>query len=149
MFGARVGSAFERIGAAEEELARACPKRKLEPKGLFLALRETDVLDARAPIAIWRVHFREVIARALRGDDLRPATNGEILYVYSEASLRAPLRADAAAIADHLFEATFPEAHAKLPGVAPREQWAGQVADDVAYLRRTLSTTNRRLDLFS
>lgn len=147
LIGAELGSralgAFERMGIAEAELERF-GGREHEPQGIFLALAPTPALDG-APARLYRAHVRELVERAIAGVDLRPGTDAEILCSYLEASLRAPLNGEAAAVAERLFASVAPELAAELFGDPFREAWPGQVDDTIADFRRRFRAPDRKV----
>jgi hypothetical protein len=70
-----------------------------------------------------RSHTRELLARAVAGDDLRPATAVEICAIASQASLQAPLNDAATGLYARAFSRAFPELD-------------NPMAEDLAYLER-------------
>lgn len=132
--------ACRRMALADEELTQAG-----DPPGLFEILRPSPIF-AEYPHddALYIVHCRELIARAKAGEDMRPGTKAEVLGALLRASLIAPLRAQGQALAERLFADLFPERATTALGEPAREQWAGQIAEDLSAARRKLAQSWRR-----
>ena len=100
-----VAGAFERMEIAEEEIKRA---GKPEPPGIFSALCPSSVLEGFDQ-QLYRLHARELIQRARRGEDRMPATDAELLACMSRTSLDAPLNREGMAVYTYLYDKLFPE----------------------------------------
>lgn len=126
--------AFDLMALAEEELAAAG-----NPVGAF-ALLMPGIL-AEYTDELYRSHCRELIARAKAGEDTSLGTLAEALVAMMVTAGASPLRPEALALTDHLFDRLFPGAREQMfPGVPPhRERWDGQVAEDLSALRRKLA----------
>lgn len=128
-----VSMTLRHIATAEEELARAG-----NPPGVFPLLMP-GVLTTFG-VELYRAHCRELIARAAADNDTRPGTDAEVLAVMMETAARAPLRAQGQAVAEQLFAKLMPEAAVRLLENSPaREVWPGQVAEDVAAIRKRIA----------
>lgn len=138
VLGSTVARTFVMIGVAEELLA-AWPSA---PRGLFpllcppVSLRDMD-------LAVYRSHAEELIARARRKEDLRPATDAEVLSALSATSLTAPLNANGSALMDRLFRRIFGRAVAGEPA---REMHPGAADDLLHEVRRHNADPERRLE---
>ncbi len=126
----RVRDAFDCMGVAEEEMAAAKADGTL-----FAALVPTAPLLGKS-LDLYRAHARELVQRAAAGAELEPATEAELLSVMLETALTAPLKREGQALAEHLFARVFPAGAAGVVGEVEREKWPGQVAEDLAALRR-------------
>ncbi|MDX2012002.1 MAG: hypothetical protein SFW67_17550 [Myxococcaceae bacterium] len=128
------------ITIAGELLAEAFPGRVGEPEGLFMLLQPPLALQGKAD-ALYRAHAKELIQRAAAGEDTRLATRAEVLVGLLGTSLRAPLRTEAQACAERLFNEVFPGVVA----CSAREAWSGQVEQDIAEAQRKLQEPSRVL----
>lgn len=92
--GDRVMNVFALMGLAEEEIAAAKDRYPQATELVYDAFRylaPSPLLRPYPPGDLYRGHCREIIARLVAGQDLRPATDAELLGVFSETSLDAPL----------------------------------------------------------
>lgn len=135
-WGGAIRHAFDCIDVAEELLAgRDVP-------GLFLALCPTDPIAGKARW-LYRAHAEELIGRAARGEDLRPGTDAECLAALMDVAARAPLRQDAAAAVDVLWDRIDPPGHP--PGTGTPETHPGAAEEVIAETRRRIRVETRRL----
>ena len=106
-----IGACFRRMSIAEEEIAtakRRCP-RKAKALHASFGILYTSTL-ARFSDDIYRSHVRELLARVMRREDTRLATDAELLAMFSETSLRAPLASSYANAMSVVFHSVFPHA---------------------------------------
>lgn len=108
---------------------------------IFRLLAPSEPLHGKSD-TVYRVHVRELIRRSAEGRDTRLATKAEMLCAMLDAATVAPLSSNGAAIADHLFVECF----GFLPGEAEatKEQWEGQVDEDLEVMARKLMVADRR-----
>lgn len=134
--GGAIRHAFDCMDVAEELLAgRDLP-------GLFLHLCPTDPIVGKATW-LYRAHAEELITRAGRGEDLRPGTDAECLAALMDVATKAPLRQDAAAAVDLLWDRLDPPGHP--PGGTPSESYPGAAEEVIAETRRKVRVEKRRL----
>ncbi len=136
--GRRVARAFDLMRVAEEEIAAAklaCPRKRKTLHGLFKAMYPGELL--RYPERLYRSHCRELIRRAKRGEDLRPGTDAELLVMFCETSLRAPLSSEFTHAYETVFRRVFPEAPDH--GFVGREGWEGRTREIIDDARRRLA----------
>lgn len=133
-------SSFRRMRIAEEEISAA--KRRF-PKRAHARVHNAFVLLCPPPIiqdrgdALYRMHCRELIARAAHGHPNAEATDAETLAVLLVTSLRAPLTGRAQAAAEMLFAKLFPEKSLEiLSGGPQRESWEGSTEEVIREARR-------------
>lgn len=135
--GRTVARTFEAMGVAEEEIVRA-----RAPRDTFKLLVPPDGMLGFAP-EVYRAHARELCERAARGEDLRPATDTEVMVALSVLSLEAPLVGTAAALYERLFRAILPRQARRLPGEPARELHQGAADELLATMRRKLAIGGR------
>jgi hypothetical protein len=90
---------------------------------------------------VYRHHCRELIGRAKRGADTRPATDAEVMAALSAMSLRAPLGSTAASLYEELFRRVMGR---RVAGPSPREPWTGAKRELLDQMRRRLATEGRK-----
>lgn len=138
--GGGIAQAFRRMEIAEQEIEEAkrrWPRRKRAIHaafGVLCAPRLASYSDA-----VYRAHAREIIGRVMRGEDVRPGTDAEVLATLSEASLRAPLASDHAHAMSRVFARVFPDADMGR-FAAGNEAWAGRTNEIIKEARRKLAT---------
>lgn len=135
--GSAIASAFRRMGIAEEEIdvaKKRWPRRRTVIHGAFRFLCASHL--GRFSDEVYRAHAREIIGRVMRGEDLKPGTDAEILVLLSEASLVAPLASDYAFAMSHVFHRVFPNAGADRFEHAGRESHRGALDEILAECRR-------------
>jgi len=139
---AYVGDVFADVEAAEEEIAAAQKRHPSHAAAIwdaFPVCQRSRVLR-EAPELAYRIHLRCLLDRVAAGEDLRPATDGEVLAVLSALSLEHPLRQDAAA----LYECLMIKHTSYRTGESPlSETYTGAVEELLAQLRRKLSVKRR------
>lgn len=136
----RVMGTFERMGVAEEEIARV-KLDKAQQSRAFAALCPSDPLLGKA-LDLYRAHAVEIVQRVRDGRDLRPATDAELLAVFSDTSLKAPPHATAIAAMEELFARCFPAK--KLGGRKQgRELYKGAINETITQARRKFAVHNR------
>ena len=100
---------FEFIEVAEREIAKAKAERPEAAERidrLFIHLQPAHV---KVPARIYLAHVRELIARVVAEEDLRPATKAELCLALSHGSLARPPARDEAAAYARIFSELFPE----------------------------------------
>lgn len=136
---------MECMDVAGEEIAAACkhnPRHKPAIEACFMATQPTDVL--RSVPALYRVHVREIIMRAILGEPFDPATDAECLAAMSAMSLQAPPRENFAALYERLFKQCLPEQWKTLDNKGKaREAYPGACNELLVELRRKLLKPGR------
>jgi len=103
---------FELMGWAEDEITKAQERHGETGKGplwnSFLILKVTDQPYMWSEI-IYRAHCRELLDRVAAGQDIRPATDAEMIAAMRESSLTAPLSSAAATLYFRIAARSFPE----------------------------------------
>lgn len=99
---------------------------------LFPLLRPTAPLLDRIE-TLYRPHCVELVARAVRGVDLRPATDAELLGLLADSSLRIPPDAAAQVLYSRLFVQHVAEMDTS---ELAREPFSGAVAERETEMRR-------------
>lgn len=130
----RIRQTLDCVVIAEQEIEAAGLTRE-QSLAVFGALFPTGPVRGKAP-DVYRHHARELINRFRAGVDLEPATDAELLCIACATSAIAPLSATGQPVAEYLFERVFPEKSKELLKDRAREKWSGQVAADVAALRK-------------
>jgi hypothetical protein len=92
----RITATFEAMRIAETIM-----QRYGNPKGLFLLLRPTEVLQGVGKRAL-KAHMIEIAMRFKQGADTRPATAAEVLAGMLGASTKAPLNSTATLLCEKL-----------------------------------------------
>jgi len=135
-----VGQTFAAMEIAEEEIARA-HLTKAESSKAFGAMCPTEPIRGKA-LELYRAHAKELVSRVKAGADLRPATDAELLAVFSDTSLIAPTGQNGAAAFEALWARVFPRA--KIGGEpAGREHWKGAVDEVIETARRKYTVETR------
>lgn len=124
-----------------ESAKRESPEHGAELRRLFPVLVPGEV--GRFGATLYRVHARELCERVLDGLDLRPGTDAEILAVLSNASLKAPLTVEPAALFEAVFARCF-DASRVLEGGPRPEPWQGSNDELARTLRRKIARLARR-----
>lgn len=138
-----VGRMFEAMEIAEVEIARG-GLTKVEGSRVFGVACPNPPIRGKS-LELYRAHVKELIARVKVGADLRPATDAELLAVFSDTSLIAPMGQNGAAAFEALWARVFPKA--KIEGQsAGREQWAGAVAEVIETARRKYTVAERGVE---
>lgn len=139
---ARVARAFELMGVAEEELLAEEKKSRrvravLRKRGVFKALYPGELVAYPDPV--YRSHCREIIARAKRGEDLRPGTDAELLVMFCRSSLKAPLASEFVLAYETVFDRVYPGNEITGGGRLGRDAWRGRAEEIVEEARRRLA----------
>lgn len=124
-----------------EKAKREAPEHGDELGRLFPVLVPGEV--GRFGVTLYRVHARELCERVLDGLDLRPGTDAELLVVLSNASMRAPLTVEPAALFEAVFARCF-DASRVLEGGPRPEPWQGSNDELARTLRRKIAKIARR-----
>ncbi len=133
-----VEGTIRRMEIAEDEIAaakRRCPRRAKSIDAAFLLLCPNDYL--RGGDELYRAHCRELLGRVKRDENVEPATDAEIAFAMSQASLAAPPTQDFALAYAKVFARVFPE-HADLVEDVGREHIPGRSDEIIADLRRKI-----------
>ncbi len=134
-----IEATFVTMRIAEEVIAEAvCTKE--QGSAAFGVMCPTAPLR-RKSAAVYRQHAIELMERVVNGQDTRPGTKVEVLCMMMDLALKAPLNAEGAALADHLFRELFPD----VPGMGDplREFYDGQVRNDLEVARLKLMLSER------
>lgn len=135
-----VGGLFGAMEIAEEEI-KAAQLTRVQGSTAFLALCPSPALRGK-DLSLYRAHAREILQRIKSGADLRPATDAELLAVFSDTSLIAPFGRNAAAAFEALFARVMPEA--KIDGEAlPGGAWPGAISEVIEMARRKYTVSGR------
>jgi len=141
----RVGDQMQRIILAEGEI-RAAQQRHPEAanrinRAFMLCAKGSVAL--RAPERAFLLHVRELLDRVAAREDTRPATDGELIAVFSMASQVCPLQLDAASAYVKLGRK-----HGLLEddGVVLPESYPGAIDDTIARLRAQWAVPDRVLE---
>jgi len=120
---------FHHMGLADEVLG--------DHKEVKLSLMmTTDPLRGYSD-DLYRAHVRELLARALAGEDMRPGTYAEMLGSLSNASLKSPLHSSGLFVMEHCFEMCFQGTkltRSKLGG----EAYPGELDENIREARHML-----------
>lgn len=135
--GGRIGAVFRLVGVAERVLEAIG-----DPGNVFEHLFSA-VLHEYGSDRLFEAHVRELVARSRAGDDGRPATTAEVVASLMLTGLRAPLRSGAQALAVKLLEDIAPEIAARVRSGDDREEWPGQMNEQLADARRRLAMSDR------
>lgn len=92
---------------------------------------------------VYRAHARELLDRALAGQDLRPATKSAVMLALMHGSLKAPLTQDYAALYERLFCATAPTELCIDFDATPRGSYEGAVDEIYRDMRRKFAVEDR------
>lgn len=111
-FTGMLGSVFERMGWAEDEIERAQRRHPGEAARLWHSFRllspENGTFDRMGTEFVYRSHCAELLERVAAGKDTRPGTAAEIILAVSKASELAPLTETASALAARMWRVAFP-----------------------------------------
>lgn len=137
----RIARAFEYMKITEEEIRRARALAQDDAvahrlHASFGLLWPGELLNLTPEV--YRHHCRELLGRIERGDDVRPGTDAEVLWMLVQTSLAAPLNANGCALYDRLFVSIF----GRLPpecGEPTREPWPGAAEEMLHGARRRLA----------
>ena len=111
------------IAGAELDAAEEANGKLENSSDLFQSLKPTSILGGGFSNAhVYRLHCRELIARWVTRKSLKPATNAELLLVFSRSSLDAPLDSVHSHAYWTLFVMAYPDEAKRIEGeVAPGE----------------------------
>jgi hypothetical protein len=134
---------FDCMRVAEEEIAAAIKKdnkRRGAIDETFKHACVTQPLRLKRSLTLYRAHVRELIARMVAGEDVRPGTKAEVLATLSEVSFAAPLPQQPYALFIRLFSEIYPQ-HMKAignPEWKKIEAWPGSTDQLLNDLTRKL-----------
>jgi len=137
--GGRVVRAFYLMGIAEEEIKAAqkrMPRFKKRVNAAFAVLHPGELLTYSDEI--YRHHCRELIGRMVRHQDIRLATDAEVLVMFSRTSLAAPLASQFAHAMSTVFLRVFPHADPEQFATGA-EAWTGNCEEIINDARRRLA----------
>lgn len=138
LMGSRMGFVFKCMEIGEEEIKRA-KLTKAQGSAAFKALCPSSPLRGKS-LELYRAHAREICARIKKGSKLEPATNAELLAVFSDTSLVAPFHNTAHAAMEILFQSCFPTGSIQTGRHAvPHEQWPGAAREEIEKARKKFS----------
>ncbi len=129
--GNRIAGVFEQMAVAEEEITAAklrYPEHVEVVHDSFRYLVSSAIVNQLYSDKLYRGHCREIIDRVVKGEDVTLATDAELLVLYAEASLRAPLNGMGALLYFEAFLAVFGPDEVPVP------------ANDMAFLRKEYGT---------
>lgn len=140
----RIVATLALTGVAEEAIKHAIElapdeDAKRRANGSFMALYPDAEFIGKDP-CVFRAHCDELLARALTGTSLAPATDAECLLAMSLQSHKHPFNGTGCAAFEMLFVSVMGEA---VPGEASREAHNGAAAELIAGLRKKLSQKDR------
>jgi hypothetical protein len=133
-----VTRAFERMGVAEEELAKH--KLQAHPKAFMHVCPPSTMTDKG--LEVYRAHVIELCARIINQQPVEPATDAEILCVILDAATRAPLRSHIVQAAERLFRARI-ATHVDQLGEPPPERFPQEVTEFIETTRKQIPTTRQ------
>ena len=110
--GSGFARAFAALDIATEEIARferAHGKGRRISAALFKATCPSPFFNGGYHEQVFRHHVRELLERALRGEQMHLGTDAEALLAMREASLASPLNRDGEAVFHHLFRTVMGE----------------------------------------
>ncbi|WP_367135827.1 hypothetical protein [Saccharothrix sp. HUAS TT1] len=143
-----MGTAFDRIEWAEDEIQRAMRRNPAEADLLyhsFELLKAThDRMDSER---VFRAHCRELLQRVVNREDTRPGTAAEVCCIASDASKVTPLNTSAAGLYFRMWQKAFPDLVPAIESDLPHyEALKGSQIDDLeAESRRKLAVAERVL----
>ena len=126
------------------ELAEEAIASGGNPPGAFALLRPSRVLLDYGASTLYRHHAVELVMRVAMGLDTRPATNAELLAAMMMTALKSPLTQCGAAMTTRLFTLVMGEEAGAKYGLDAKEQWPGQVDQEIDAARRQFSQNDRR-----
>lgn len=136
-FSAGLGSIFDRMEIAEEEIDAAqawYPERADEIDDAFALMKVSPLLEPYADRpGVFRAHCRQIATWVGQGKDPNRATDAELLHVMAETSLRAPLNTEGLLLYFRVFTNVFGESEAG--------DILGEVAQNLEYLERNYAAT--------
>ncbi len=147
---ARLGSIFETMGWAEDEITAAetrHPEHAEQIRTCYLPLQPSDVLHTLFNERNYRAHVRELLERIPQGKPLAPATAVEMVILFSYASLAAPLNNDGTAAFHKLMLRAYGRNIAKEYGYEMETRPSYPHAEDelIALAERKLSNFQPRV----
>jgi len=106
-----IARAFRQMKIAEDSIKRAQQKysdKEDEIFNSFMLLQPGNALEG-CPDTLYEVHCSEILDRVAAGEDTRPGTNAEILWIFHSTSLLGPTSADFGEAYRQVFAETFPD----------------------------------------
>jgi hypothetical protein len=149
--GAHVTTIFRLMGIAEEEIARAKDEQPLMATQIdmtfCLLCPRMQIFGGRAP-DLYRSHARELIQRAIDGEDTTLGTVAEVLCVLSETSLNAPLTRSAGVLMERLIEEVLPGTINQIYEDEWKdiEEWPGATDEIFAQTQRRCADETRTIE---
>ena len=145
--GGIVSRTFACMGIAEEEIAKAeatDPAHAETIHDVFQFCCPTAVLRD-APDNCYRVHVRQLCERAAKGEDMRPATDGELLACLCLTSLDAPMDRAHSLLYYRLAKANLDFEEPEWAGDGLwQESWPGECDEVEKDMRRRLRDDGRK-----
>jgi len=126
-----IGGIFACMEVGEEEIQKA-RLTKAQGSRAFRALCPSDALRGKS-LDLYRLHAREIIERIKTSEKLEPATDAELLAIFSDTSLVAPMNRTGQACFEHLFYKLFP---GKVAGEAAPGPWPHAVNEQLTAARK-------------
>jgi hypothetical protein len=102
----------------------------------FEVLTPTEPLMDKSP-ELYEAHCKELIVRRISGENIKSATDAEIIAALSDLSLKAPLKRDCVYVMQKLFSKLFPDQLQGLPEI--QESHEGSHFNVEMELRRNLA----------
>lgn len=138
LMGSRSRFVFVCMELAEKEIKKA-KLTKAQGSKAFKALCPSGPLRGKT-LELYRMHAREICQRIKRNQKLEPATDAELLAVFSDTSLIAPFHNTASAAMEILFQSCFPAGSIQTGrDSVPHEQWPGAAREEIEKARKKFS----------
>ena len=125
-----------------QEMQQTHPEHKDLIYGSFRYLVPTEPLKNKAP-RLYKKHCQEMITRLIKGENLSPASDAEMVGFLSDLSLKAPLNTDPRYVFQLLFTRLFPGSDIEMIGCYETYKGAG---DEIVYKLRKKLSDNRSLE---
>lgn len=124
---------FSFIEIAEKALEKAYGEKM---RGGLLPMFSVELLTL-GNARMFQAHCDELAQRMAKGQDLRPATDMEVMWHLSRLSLTAPPNAEFTAVYSYIFKSVYPE-KAKEVDIDFRESWKGQIEEHLSDWKKRL-----------
>jgi hypothetical protein len=146
LLGGEMASLMGLLWVCGEEVERAEPVTGKLSSARFMLLAPGDVFRGLHP-ELYRAHVRELLERYADGTPLDVGTKAEVLVGLVAASLNAPLTRHGQLLYCHCFRECMGEAmYGRAFGdeTFGREQWPGQLEEELHGARRQIKTGRPR-----
>jgi hypothetical protein len=147
-YGKVIKSIFDCMETAEQEIAdaqRRYPKQSDKLWNTFHLLTPSELLRPRNTF-IYSYHAYEILERIANGqeDKIGQPTDAELLCLFSQASLRAPLNQLGTRCYYELFCDFYADELDRFWDYEPREDWPGQAKQMIQMLKEKPSLQQKR-----